>query len=148
MRLSYCVLLLIVPLTVCFGETTSSKTPQSTEQTLFPPGMVAFFVGARCPEGWTSDPSAGGRVVIGAATEAESGSVSGEPFVENQVPKHKHAFSAGGELESRDMPTLYGCCFTRDWVLPQSVEIQDETVEQDLALPFFAVRACRQESSR
>jgi len=132
-----------------FGAAFAAEAPEKAQPdpavSTFPAGMVAFFAGPRCPQGWTDAPDAGGRVVVGASAPEESGTTAGEAFVQMEVPKHAHDFRASGRLDGPSMPTRALCCFVRDWVVPQDVAVEGATTEQDFGLPFFALRLCRQE---
>ena len=138
---------LLAAATCVAGDVPPKPTP-SQESGPFPPGLVAFFSGPSCPDGWTDEPLAAGRIVVAGATANESGVATGEPFVGNETPKHDHAFTASRNLPVAAMPTLEFCCFTKNWIEPQRFEVEGRAAAQDTALPFYAIRTCRREAQQ
>ncbi|MBI1358406.1 MAG: hypothetical protein GC160_29065 [Acidobacteria bacterium] len=139
-RISVCCSLVLLSSAIGFAADPAPPPPQT--ESSFPPGMVGLFTGANCPEGWTDEPLTQGRIVVGAATEAEVGDVVGEPIVDKQPPQHEHPFAASADLTRSYMP-IDNCCAALDFVVGDKAEMKGVTDSWTTNLPFYATRMCR-----
>jgi hypothetical protein len=105
-----------------------------------PPGMVAFFDGTACPDGWTLAGYAQGRLILGVTSGVFVGAQVGVPLAPEEDRTHAHAFSTMIALAVKSISAAGGS--SSPAAAAQSYSIKGTTGQAPSGLPFIELRAC------
>jgi hypothetical protein len=107
-----------------------------------PAGMVAFFTGTSCPNGWTAASYASGRLVVAVTEGDEVGNTVGTPLSDREDRTHDHGYSTTIDLEHKSISAASGCCNDQGAKDTDSNEASGTTKKSTSGYPFTQLVIC------
>ena len=105
-----------------------------------PAGVIAFFTGGACPEGWQVATTVQGRLVVGV-TDGTKGSVTvGAPLGDQEDRTHQHTYTATVALASDNVAAADGS--NDNGASAQTYTVTGATDMATSSLPFVQVQPC------
>ena len=106
-----------------------------------PPGMVAFFTGAACPDGWKPADMVAGRVVIAVNDPLAVGRTVGAPLAPAEDRVHGHDVTGSVALPSKLLAAGDGN-YNEDGAAAGTRTFAGTAAAAPTGLPFVQLTAC------
>lgn len=106
-----------------------------------PPGMVAFYETATCPDGWEVVDAASGRSLVGASDPAAVGTSVGAALDDHHPRTHTHTVTGTATIGSSGLAGVQGCC-TSTPAADGVVDASGEADARDSRMPTIALQVC------
>jgi hypothetical protein len=116
--------------------------PPVARTTTLPAGMMIFFAGAHCPDGFSQSTMSAGRAVVGTPPGGEHGATVGSLFT--GAARHHHDVTATLATSAHGIALASGCCamnYARNATFRSMVPTSDD----DGALPTVTMLHCQKD---
>lgn len=118
------------------GEPRAGRAP-------VPRGLLIFFNGTSCPEGWEQPIATQGRMVVGLPEGAAPGlSFGGTSLKPGEERPHGHAVNGTLTTEAQGIALASGCC-AEGYAKNGSYPVTGTAVESGVALPTVQLLQCQ-----
>jgi hypothetical protein len=105
-----------------------------------PSGLVAYFPGGTCPDGWNEATVMQGRLAVGVLDGAAAGATVGTPLGDREDRPHSHDYSADVKLSNHSVLAVDGS--NDDGAAAKTYTIPGTTTPSVSGLPFIQMKAC------
>lgn len=106
-----------------------------------PAGMIAYFSGTQCPEGWSISVESQGRIAIGVIDGDLVGVQVGEPLGDREDRTHTHTWTGEAALTPRNVAGADGS--NNQGAAAMTYTVSGETTPSPSGAGFVQALACK-----
>ena len=140
MKLSVALVLLALPLMGAAGAPAPPAAAPADPIDGVPKGMVAFFTGGACPDGWQLAGIATGRILVGTVDAETVGRTVGTPLGPEEDRAHGHPVHATVALPPKNVAAADGP--NNGGAASGNQPLVGEAAPATTQLPFLQLTAC------